>query len=181
MLFFLLLLLLFSSTLSFKSIYWLPIGCRSILLKPISFMFLGLCFSVTSPQDCFPLTDWLEQAGTGSMFKIPLSCPSSANDSSTLPRGNSSIMAGCLTGRGLMTGALYWPGCHTLKIWSQPSFLKPVQLLPRCSFWNSVFNVPRFKCSRHRKQHVHANDVMKDEDKHNGKWILSGILRVPWL
>lgn len=38
------------------------------------------------------------------------------------PRGDSSIMAGCLTGRGLMTGALYWPNCHTLKIWSQSSF-----------------------------------------------------------
>lgn len=46
----LLLFLVFSSSLSFKSIYWLPIGCRSILLKPISFLFLGLWFWVRSHQ-----------------------------------------------------------------------------------------------------------------------------------
>ena len=123
--------LVFSSSLSFKSIYWLPIGCRSILLKPISFLFLGLCFWVRSPQDCFPFTDWLEHTRIGSLLKIPLPCPSSPNDSSTLPRGNSSIMAGCLTGRGLMTGALYWPDCHTLKIWSQSPFLKTCQMITK--------------------------------------------------
>ena len=41
----------FSISLCFKSIYWLPIGCRSILLKPISFLFLGLLFlSQKSPR-----------------------------------------------------------------------------------------------------------------------------------
>lgn len=33
--------------------------------------------------------------------------PAGRSDGSGLPRGSSSILAGCLTGRGLMTGALY--------------------------------------------------------------------------
>lgn len=121
--------LVFSSSLSLQCIYWLPIGCRYVLLKRMHFLFRGLCFWLRSHQDRFPLADCIEHARTGSMLKIPLSCPSSPNDSSTLPRGNSSIMAGCLTGRGLMTGALYWPDCHTLKIWSQSSFFKTCQTI----------------------------------------------------
>lgn len=150
----------FNSSFSVESIYWLPIGYRSILLKPISFLFLGLCFWVRSPWDCF----FLHRLNPSSPalvphFEIPFSCPSSPSDSFTLPWGNSSIMAGCLTGRGLMTGALYWHDCHTLKMWSQSTFLKPVKLLQELLFKphaELVFCI--CKCFRQKqKQHVHAN------------------------
>lgn len=40
-----------------EALHWVSspfTGCRSILLKPISFLFFGLCFWVRSPQDCPP-------------------------------------------------------------------------------------------------------------------------------
>lgn len=114
---------LFSSSLSFKCIYWLPIGCRSILLKPINFLCLGLLFlDQKSPRLLSPRQIDSSTPGLVPRSESLFPAPPASNDSSALPGGNSSIMAGCLTGRSLMTGALYWPDCHTLKIWSQSSF-----------------------------------------------------------
>lgn len=68
----------------------------------------------TKPVKCFAvllvglwhrslwLADQLERARTRSVLKIP-----PPSDSAALPRGNSSILAGCWSGRGVMTGAPY--------------------------------------------------------------------------
>lgn len=94
-------LMLFSSSLSIT--YWLT---DSLQVCPFRNNKLLVSWSLFLS---YPLADRLEHARIGSMLKIPPSCARSPNDSSTLPRGNSSILAGCLTGRGLMTGAPYWP------------------------------------------------------------------------
>lgn len=131
LIFFFFLFSLFSSSLSFKCIYWLPIGCRSILLKPINFLCLGLLFlDQKSPRLLSPRQIDSSTPGLVPRSESLFPAPPASNDSSALPGGNSSIMAGCLTGRSLMTGALYWPDCHTLKIRSQSSFWKKKKKKP---------------------------------------------------